>query len=189
MLRAPTRWTSGEGLALVFLGACCWALTCTMGISTAVAVARSDDSATRSRAEAQRERDRLFGSGPTNGTIYGYDEYGVPITVSPSPSPTPSPSPSATPTPTPDVDVAGGVPNVKPKPSPRPTPKVTRKATPKPRPKPKPRPSTKPAEKPKRYANCTAMRVDYPLGVRRGHPAYEKKHDGDNDGWACEPRK
>ncbi|NEU31229.1 excalibur calcium-binding domain-containing protein [bacterium LRH843] len=30
------------------------------------------------------------------------------------------------------------------------------------------------------------MRVYYPNGVKKGHPAYESKHDRDKDGWACE---
>lgn len=36
------------------------------------------------------------------------------------------------------------------------------------------------------FKNCTAMRTVYPSGVKSSHPAYESKHDRDNDGWACE---
>ena len=36
------------------------------------------------------------------------------------------------------------------------------------------------------YRNCTALRRDYPNGVRRGHCAYQRRMDRDNDGWACE---
>lgn len=39
---------------------------------------------------------------------------------------------------------------------------------------------------PSSFANCTAMRVHYPSGVKSSHPAYESKHDRDKDGWACE---
>ncbi|MGN5884062.1 thermonuclease family protein [Staphylococcus simulans] len=38
----------------------------------------------------------------------------------------------------------------------------------------------------KHYANCTALRVDYPNGVPKGHPAYQDKMDRDKDGMACE---
>ncbi|WP_412519051.1 thermonuclease family protein [Staphylococcus simulans] len=38
----------------------------------------------------------------------------------------------------------------------------------------------------KYYANCTALRKDYPNGVPKSHPAYQNKMDGDKDGWACE---
>lgn len=37
------------------------------------------------------------------------------------------------------------------------------------------------------YRNCTALRRDHPSGVRRGHCAYQRRMDRDNDGWACEP--
>ena len=36
------------------------------------------------------------------------------------------------------------------------------------------------------YRNCTALRRDHPNGVRRGHCAYQRRMDRDNDGWACE---
>ncbi|WP_050180486.1 thermonuclease family protein [Domibacillus robiginosus] len=64
---------------------------------------------------------------------------------------------------------------------------------PKPAPKPKPAPAPKPAPKPapapakkEIFKNCTEMRKKYPDGVRKGHPAYDAKHDRDKDGWACE---
>lgn len=37
------------------------------------------------------------------------------------------------------------------------------------------------------YMNCTALKEYYPNGVKKGHPAYASKHDGDKYGWACEP--
>ena len=43
-----------------------------------------------------------------------------------------------------------------------------------------------PAPAPIGYKNCTELRKDYPDGVKIGHPAYAKKHDGDGDGHACE---
>lgn len=72
---------------------------------------------------------------------------------------------------------------VKPNPKPEPKPDL-------PKPNPKPEPSkpgleVKPGA-PTKFKNCTEMRKYYPKGVYRGHPAYEKKHDRDNDGWACE---
>ena len=36
------------------------------------------------------------------------------------------------------------------------------------------------------YRNCTALRRDYPNGVPRGHCAYQRRMDRDNDGQACE---
>ena len=36
------------------------------------------------------------------------------------------------------------------------------------------------------YRNCTALRRDHPNGVRRGHCAYQRRMDRDNDGWAYE---
>ena len=45
--------------------------------------------------------------------------------------------------------------------------------------------NTKPKEQ---YANCTELRKDFPNGVKRGHPAYSERMDGDNDGIACQPR-
>ena len=36
------------------------------------------------------------------------------------------------------------------------------------------------------FKNCTEMRKVYPEGVPSSHPAYDKKHDRDGDGWACE---
>ncbi|ATP40676.1 hypothetical protein CSE16_11805 [Solibacillus sp. R5-41] len=48
-------------------------------------------------------------------------------------------------------------------------------------------PTTKPEEKPESlFKNCTELKAVYPSGVPVGHAAYELKHDGDNDGWACE---
>lgn len=41
----------------------------------------------------------------------------------------------------------------------------------------------------KSFKNCTELRKVYPDGVDSKHPAYDKKHDGDKDGWACEPPK
>lgn len=39
---------------------------------------------------------------------------------------------------------------------------------------------------PSSFKNCTEMRNWYPSGVQRGHPAYEVRHDRDDDGYACE---
>ena len=36
------------------------------------------------------------------------------------------------------------------------------------------------------YINCTELKLVYPKGVAKGHPAYQDKMDRDNDGWACE---
>ncbi|MFP7443016.1 excalibur calcium-binding domain-containing protein [Bacillus infantis] len=36
------------------------------------------------------------------------------------------------------------------------------------------------------FANCTELRKVYPDGVDSSHPAYDSKHDRDNDNWACE---
>ncbi|SPU38252.1 metallo-beta-lactamase [Lysinibacillus capsici] len=36
------------------------------------------------------------------------------------------------------------------------------------------------------FKNCTELRKVYPDGVSSSHPAYDKKHDRDGDGWACE---
>ncbi|MEK4029282.1 S-layer homology domain-containing protein [Pseudobacillus sp. FSL P4-0506] len=57
---------------------------------------------------------------------------------------------------------------------------------PKPKPTPEPVPAPTPAPTPTKFQNCTEMRKVYPDGVKKGHPAYESKHDRDNDGWACE---
>ncbi|OMP67067.1 thermonuclease family protein [Domibacillus epiphyticus] len=62
---------------------------------------------------------------------------------------------------------------------------------PAPAPKPKPAPAPKPAPKPaapkkETFKNCTELRKKYPNGVKKGHPAYDAKHDRDKDGWACE---
>ncbi len=57
------------------------------------------------------------------------------------------------------------------KPAPKPAPKVAPKAT---------------APKKESFKNCTELRKKYPKGVKKGHPAYENKHDRDKDGWACE---
>lgn len=62
---------------------------------------------------------------------------------------------------------------------------------PNPTPTPDPKPTPEPGLEvipgaPTSFANCTEMREYYPNGVKKGHPAYETKHDRDNDGWACE---
>ena len=36
------------------------------------------------------------------------------------------------------------------------------------------------------YRNCTALRRDHPNGIPRGHCAYQRRMDRDNDGQACE---
>jgi len=36
------------------------------------------------------------------------------------------------------------------------------------------------------FENCTELRKSYPNGVKKGHPAYSEKMDGDKDGFACE---
>ncbi|MCW1928578.1 thermonuclease family protein [Bhargavaea beijingensis] len=36
------------------------------------------------------------------------------------------------------------------------------------------------------FANCRELRAVYPQGVKRGHPAYLERLDGDRDGMACE---
>lgn len=60
----------------------------------------------------------------------------------------------------------------------------------KPAAKPAPKPVAKPKPTPPKvqsgFKNCTELRKVYPGGVKRGHPAYEKKHDRDGDGYACE---
>lgn len=70
-----------------------------------------------------------------------------------------------------------------PKPAPAPV-----KPAPKPKPAPAPKPAPKPAPAPKKesFKNCTELRKKYPNGVKKGHPAYDEKHDRDKDGWACE---
>ncbi|MCM3788193.1 thermonuclease family protein [Domibacillus indicus] len=70
-----------------------------------------------------------------------------------------------------------------PKPAPAPV-----KPAPKPTPAPAPKPVPKPAPAPKKetFKNCTELRKKYPNGVKKGHPAYDTKHDRDKDGWACE---
>lgn len=73
------------------------------------------------------------------------------------------------------VSVAPWTPPVEPSPNPEP----------KPDPKPEPGLEVKPGA-PSKFKNCTEMRVYYPNGVKVGHPSYEKKHDRDGDGWACE---
>lgn len=39
-----------------------------------------------------------------------------------------------------------------------------------------------------KFKNCTQLKTIYPLGVPKGHPAYENYRGGDRDkdGWACE---
>ncbi|WP_046180348.1 thermonuclease family protein [Domibacillus tundrae] len=70
-----------------------------------------------------------------------------------------------------------------PKPAPAPV-----KPAPKPKPAPAPKPAPKPTTPPKKesFKNCTELRKKYPDGVKKGHPAYDSKHDRDKDGWACE---
>ena len=36
------------------------------------------------------------------------------------------------------------------------------------------------------FKNCTELRKKYPNGVKKGHPAYSEKMDGNKDGFACE---
>lgn len=36
------------------------------------------------------------------------------------------------------------------------------------------------------FKNCTELRKKYPNGVKKGHPAYSERMDGDKDGYACE---
>lgn len=36
------------------------------------------------------------------------------------------------------------------------------------------------------FKNCTELRKKYPNGVKKGHPAYSGKMDGNKDGFACE---
>ncbi|MFS0574538.1 thermonuclease family protein [Sporosarcina sp. 179-K 3D1 HS] len=36
------------------------------------------------------------------------------------------------------------------------------------------------------FKNCTDLRKKYPHGVKKGHPAYSERMDGDRDGYACE---
>ena len=43
-----------------------------------------------------------------------------------------------------------------------------------------------PARTARTYRNCTELRRDHPNGVPRGHPAYRRRMDRDNDGRACE---
>lgn len=55
----------------------------------------------------------------------------------------------------------------------------------KPAPVTKPKPAPTPPKK-ESFKNCTELRKKYPDGVKKGHPAYDEKHDRDKDGWACE---
>lgn len=41
---------------------------------------------------------------------------------------------------------------------------------------------------PTSFKNCTELKEYYPNGVQKGHPAYTKKMDRDNDSWACESK-
>jgi hypothetical protein len=50
----------------------------------------------------------------------------------------------------------------------------------------KPKPKPKPKPKIEYFGNCKALRVKYPHGVPKGHPAYRPGLDRDHDGWACE---
>lgn len=63
-----------------------------------------------------------------------------------------------------------------------------KEATPIVKPTPTPTPEAKPtpAPTPTKFKNCSELRKVYPSGVEIGHPAYEKKHDRDGDGYACE---
>lgn len=36
------------------------------------------------------------------------------------------------------------------------------------------------------FKNCTELRKVYSDGISPSHPAYDKKHDRDGDGWTCE---
>lgn len=47
-------------------------------------------------------------------------------------------------------------------------------------------PTPAPASPAESYKNCTELRSVYPDGVPADHPAYNSKHDRDNDRWACE---
>ena len=49
-----------------------------------------------------------------------------------------------------------------------------------------PAPPPGPASTGRTYRNCTELRRDHPNGVPRGHPAYQRRMDRDNDGRACE---
>jgi Excalibur calcium-binding domain len=68
------------------------------------------------------------------------------------------------------------------------TPRLARKPRPKPVVIPKPAPRVEPVQEVQSvyYANCTALRQDYPNGVSSDHPAYTSRMDRDGDGWACE---
>lgn len=55
-----------------------------------------------------------------------------------------------------------------------------------PAPAPKAEPETKPEIAAASYQNCTELRKVHPEGVPSSHPAYDTKHDRDNDGYACE---
>lgn len=48
-------------------------------------------------------------------------------------------------------------------------------------------PATQPISSAKEYfKNCTELRKKYPNGVKKGHPAYSEKMDGNKNGFACE---
>ena len=49
------------------------------------------------------------------------------------------------------------------------------------------KPETQPVSGAKEaFKNCTELRQKYPNGVKKGHPAYLEKMDGNKDGFACE---
>jgi Excalibur calcium-binding domain len=50
----------------------------------------------------------------------------------------------------------------------------------------KPKPKPKPKPKIEYFRSCAALRVKYPHGVPKGHPAYRRALDRDHDNWACE---
>ncbi|WP_431312217.1 thermonuclease family protein [Sporosarcina trichiuri] len=51
-----------------------------------------------------------------------------------------------------------------------------------------PKPSSAKDKAKETFANCTKLRKVYPDGVKKGHPAYADRLDGDKDGVACEQR-
>lgn len=68
------------------------------------------------------------------------------------------------------------------------TPRLARKPRPKPVVIPKPAPQVESVREVQSvyYANCAALREDYPDGVWSDHPAYRSKLDRDGDGHACD---
>lgn len=55
-----------------------------------------------------------------------------------------------------------------------------------PAPEPAPQPHSDSSIVAESYKNCTELRKVHPDGVPSSHPAYDTKHDRDNDGFACE---